>query len=44
MKDILRKITDILYYIPNMNRDTMGSIINPIETHTSAILLPLSIP
>lgn len=36
MKDILRKIVDILYYVPNMNRDTMGSIINPIETEEEA--------
>ena len=36
MKDILRKIADILYYVPNMNRDTMGSIINPIETEEEA--------
>ena len=32
MKDILRQIANILYYIPNMNRDCMGSIMNPIET------------
>ena len=32
MKNILRQIADILYYIPNMNRDCMGSIMNPIET------------
>lgn len=36
MKDILRKIVDILYYVPNMNKDTMGSIINPIETEEEA--------
>lgn len=32
MKDILRKIADILYYIPNMNKDCMGAIMNPIDT------------
>lgn len=32
MRDILEKIADILYYIPNMNRDCMGAIMNPIDT------------
>ena len=36
MKNILKQITNILYYVPNMNRDTMGSIINPIETMEQA--------
>ena len=32
MKSILRQIVDILYYIPNMNRDCMAVIIDPIDT------------
>lgn len=36
MKNILKKIVDILYYIPNMSRDCMGAIINPIDTEEQA--------
>ena len=32
MKNILRKIADILYEVPLMDRDMMGSIMNPIDT------------
>ena len=32
MKNILRKIADILYYVPNMNEASMGVIMNPIDT------------
>ena len=30
--NIIKKITNILYYIPNMNRDCMAVIIDPIDT------------
>ena len=36
MENTIDKIIDILYYIPNMNRDCMGSIINPIDTEVHA--------
>lgn len=32
MRNIVRRIIDILYDIPNMNRDCMGMIIDPIDT------------
>ena len=32
MKNILRQIADILYYVPFMDRDIMISIIDPIDT------------
>lgn len=32
MRNIVRKIIDILYDIPNMNKDCMGMIIDPIDT------------
>lgn len=36
MKNILRKIADILYYIPNMNKDCMCSIMNPCDNEEQA--------
>ena len=36
MKNILRKIADILYDIPFMDRDTMISIMNPIDNEEQA--------
>ena len=36
MKELIKKIGDILYDIPNMNRDCMGAIMNPIDTTEQA--------
>ena len=36
MKNILRQIADILFDIPNMNRECMGAIMNPIDTNEHA--------
>ncbi len=36
MINIVRKIIDILYYVPNMNKDCMGMIIDPIDTEEQA--------
>lgn len=36
MKNIIRKIIDILYDIPNMSRDCMAVIINPVDTTEQA--------
>jgi len=37
MKNILRKIVDILYYVPLMDKATMISIIDPIDTEEQAL-------
>ena len=36
MKNILKRIADILYDIPNMSRACMGAIMNPIDTISQA--------
>ena len=36
MENILKKIADILYDVPLMDRDIMISIMNPIETKKQA--------
>lgn len=39
MKEIIRKIGDILYNVPNMSRDCMGSIMNPCDNEERALRL-----
>lgn len=36
MKELIKKIGDILYDIPNMSRDCMGSIMNPCDNEEQA--------
>ena len=37
MKNILRKIADVLYDVPYMDRDMMACIMNPIETEEQGL-------
>lgn len=36
MKNILKKIADILYYVPLMDKDIMAGVLNPLNTEEQA--------